>query len=378
MLFSKDLRSIARMIHMKRLHVRPVALLVSTGVLVGVVAAGVVASGAVLRAEIIEQVLVKVNGEIFTKIDLEERQVQALRQNGQQGDVNDAQLRQKLDEVTPQLLVTVIDEMLMVQRGRELGYRMGDDQFKSVLESIKKDNKIETDEQFQAALKQENMTLSDLRRNLERTMIIQRVQQNEVLGKVSVNDEEARQYYDSHLGEFTKPQTVTLREIFVSVPTDGKTVSVGLDEEAKAKADRIRERALAGESFEKLAADLSDAPSRSNAGLIGPLSLSDLSPDVRKLVASMKTGDITEVLRGTKGYQLLKLESMTTSETLPFQDAREDISNRVFTDKRKQEFDKYLQRLRSEAIIEWKNAEIRKAYELGVEQSNRAPAAASS
>jgi peptidyl-prolyl cis-trans isomerase SurA len=340
----------------------------------GVVLLGLLAAGIGLRAEVFEQVLVKVNGEIFTKIDLEERQVQALRQNGQQGDTNDTQLRQKLEEVTPQLLVNVIDEMLMVQRGRELGYRMGDDQFKSVLESIKKDNKIETDEQFQAALKQENMTLADLRRNLERTMIVQRVQQNEVLGKIGVSDEEARQYYDSHLGEFTKPQSVTLREIFINVPNDGKTVSVGLDEEARAKAAAIRDRALAGESFEKLAADLSEAPSRANAGLIGPLSLSDLSPDVRTLIAAMKTGDITDVLRGNKGYQLLKLESMTSAETLPFAEAREDISNRVFTDKRKQEFDKYLQRLRTEAIIEWKNAEIRKAYELGVEQMNRAPA----
>lgn len=336
--------------------------------LVVLVVAGLGVAGAAVRAEIVEQILVKVNGEIFTKTDLEERQVQTLRQAGQQGDLNDAQLREKLDEVTPQLIVNVVDEMLLVQRGRELGYRMGDDQFKSVLESIKKDNKIENDEQFQAALAQENMTLADLRRNLERTMIVQRVQQNEVLGRIAVSDEEARRYYDAHLSEFSKPQTITLREIFVSVPSDGRTVSVGLDEEAQAKAEQIRQRALAGESYEKLAADLSDAPSRANAGLIGPLKLSDLSPDVRQLIAAMKVGDVTPVLRGNRGYQLLKLESMTAAETQPFEEARDDISNRVFTDKRKQEFDKYLSRLRSEAIIEWKNAEIKQAYEQGVDQ----------
>ena len=62
--------------------------------------------------------------------------------------------------------------MLIVQRGRELGYRMSDEQFKRYLDNIKKDNKIESDEQFQAALKQENMTMADLRRNLERQMIV--------------------------------------------------------------------------------------------------------------------------------------------------------------------------------------------------------------
>ncbi len=121
------------------------------------------AGGAVVRGEIIEQIVVKVNGEILTKTELENRQVAALRQMGQQVDPktnpSDAQLRQMLDQVTPQLLVNTVDEMLLVQRGRELGYKMADDQFQSVLDSIKKDNKIESDEQFQAALKAENMTL---------------------------------------------------------------------------------------------------------------------------------------------------------------------------------------------------------------------------
>jgi peptidyl-prolyl cis-trans isomerase SurA len=332
----------------------------------------VVSFAAGLRAEIIEQILVKVNGEIFTKTELETRQIAALRSSGREVDPTDVRLRQMLDEVTPDLMVSVVDEMLIVQRGRELGYRLADDQFQSILDSIKKDNKIESEEQFQAALKQENMTLADLRRQLERQMIVSRVQQNEVLGKVSVSEEEARRYYDAHVGEFTSTQTVTLREIFVNVPGDGTTVNVGLDEGARAKATKIRERAVAGESFEKLAADLSDAPSRANAGLIGPLSLSDVSPDLRNLLAGMKAGQVSEVLRAPKGYQILKLETMTAPETQSFDQAKQEISNRVFTDKRKAEFDKYLERLRNEAIIEWKNADVKKAYEQGLQKAKNA------
>ena len=326
--------------------------------------------GGVLRGEVIEQIIVKVNGEILTKTELENRQVAALRQMGQQIDPkanpSDAQLRQMLDQVTPQLMVNAIDEMLLVQRGRELGYKMNDEQFQSVLDNIKKDNKIESDEQFQSALKSENMTLSDLRKSLERQMIVSRVQQNEVMGKIAVNDEEARKYYDAHLSEFTSPRTITLREIQINVPGDGQTVNVGRDEEAKAKITTIRQRALSGDSFEKLAADMSDAPSRANAGLIGPLSVTDLSPDVQKLVEPMKAGDITEPLRGPKGYQILKLESATASDTKPFDQAREDISNRVFTDKRRDEFEKYLKKMRAQAIIEWKSDDVKKAYDQGL------------
>jgi peptidyl-prolyl cis-trans isomerase SurA len=330
-------------------------------------------------ADIIEQVLVKVNGEIFTKTELEARQVSALRQMGQQIDPNtdptDAELRKMLDEVTPQLLVNVVDEMLLVQRGRQLGYTMGDDQFQSILASIKKDNNIETDEQFQQALKQENMTLADLRQSLERQMIRERVLQNEVMGKIAVNDEEARAYYQAHLDEFTSPQTVTLREIFVAIPGDPATATVADDTAARTKALDIRRRALAGESFEQLATSLSDAASKANAGLIGPLNTADLSADVQKLLDAMKPGDITDVLRGSRGYQILKLESVSAPEVRSFEEARTEISNRVFTDKRRGEFEKYLARVRSEAIIEWKNADLERAYNLGLEQAKNPPPA---
>jgi peptidyl-prolyl cis-trans isomerase SurA len=320
------------------------------------------------RAEIIEQILVRVNGELFTKSDLETRQVAALREMGQRLDptnanLDDAQLRKMLDQVTPELMVNVIDEMLLVQRGKELGYRLGDEQFSGILDSLKKENKIENDEQFQAALKQEGMTVADLRRNIERRMLVQRVEQNEILGRIAVSDVEAREYYDAHVTEFTKPQSVTLREIFVAVPEGGTALQ---DTAAREKASQIRQRATAGENFEKLAVDMSDSPSKANAGLIGPLNISELSPDVRKLIESMKPGQISDIIRAPRGYQLLKLETSTPPETMKFEDARNQISDRVFTDKRKEEYDKFLERLRTQAIIEWKNDELKRAYEKGL------------
>jgi peptidyl-prolyl cis-trans isomerase SurA len=336
-----------------------------------------VAVGSTARAEIIEQILVKVNGEIFTKSDLEQRQVAALRQKGQQidlkADASNAQLRKALDEITPQIMVEAVDEMVIVQRGKELGYKLSDEQFKSVVDNIRKENKIESEEQFQAALKSENMTLADLRRNLERQMIVQRVQQNEVLGKIGVTEEEARKYYDAHLNEFTTPPTVTLREIVVALPTDDKGVNVAADEAARARIEDLRKRVTTGDDFQKLATDSSDSPSKANGGLIGPISLNDIAPDLRKLIEAMKAGEVSEVIRNQRGYQILKLETMTPTQTMPFDQARDQISERVFTDKRKIEFDKYLQKLRAQAIIEWKNPDVQKAFEQGLNRASGTP-----
>src|SRR5262252_11062387 len=89
---------------------------------VGVVALSL-SAGSIARSEILEQVLVKVNGEIFTKTDLETRQVSEIRQRGKQIDLSTPQgneeLRKAIADVTPSLLVNVVDEMLIVQRGKE-------------------------------------------------------------------------------------------------------------------------------------------------------------------------------------------------------------------------------------------------------------------
>src|SRR5690349_24599409 len=95
------------------------------------------AAAASLRADIIEQVLVKVNGEIITKTELESRQIAALRQrNPNLRPESEEALKAALAEVTPAVIVGAVDEMLMVQRGKELGFTMTTERFNSIVENI--------------------------------------------------------------------------------------------------------------------------------------------------------------------------------------------------------------------------------------------------
>jgi peptidyl-prolyl cis-trans isomerase SurA len=324
---------------------------------------------AVPRAQIIEQVLVKVNGEIITKTDLEARQISALRQrNPNFRPENDTALQKALAEITPGIIVEAVDEMLMVQRGKELGYTMSTEQFNNIVENIKKENKIESDDALQAALKGEGMTMADLRRQLERTMLVQRVQQTEIMQKLQVTDTELRAYYDSHKDEFATTPQITLREITVAVPVTKQGINVAQDDAAKAKAEEVRAKIIAGEQFPRLAADYSDSGSKANGGLVGPLSRSDLSEELQKAIAGMKTGDVTPVLRTSRGYQIIKIESLQETTTRPYEDARNDIADRIADTKRRGEYQKFILRLRAEAIIDWKNDEVKKAYEVGVKQ----------
>ena len=347
-------------------------------------ATGSVSSSAGLTArlsagEIVEQVLVKVNGEIISKSEFEQRQVAAIRNRPEFADGNAAQdeIKKALQEITPDLILAIVDEMLLIQRGRELGYALGDQQFQSFVDNLKKENKIESEEDFQAALKQENMTMADLRRNMERQMLVSRVQQQEVADKIGVTDDEARVYYAGHMNEFTTPADISLREILIEVPVVNGTTNVGQDEEAKAEAEDIRKRLIAGEPFPRLAADHSDSASKANGGLIGPFKRTDLSPALLKLIDSLKTGEISEPLRVARGYQLFKLEDKTAERVLSFDDARGAIADRVAQEKQRVQLQKYLEQQRAQAIITWRNDDLKKAYEQALvrRQAIVAPAA---
>jgi peptidyl-prolyl cis-trans isomerase SurA len=336
-----------------------------------------------LSAEVIEQVLVKVNGDILTKTEFEQRQIAVLRSRPELANVtpDSPELRKAIAEITPQLVLDAVDEMLLIQRGRELGYVLGDEQFNSIVENIKKQNKLEDEEQFQEALKQEGMTMADLRRSLERQMLVSRVQQTDVDGKISVTEDEAKAYYAEHTKEFTTPATLSLREILVEVPTTAAGINVAEDDEARAKAEELRRRILAGEPFPRLAAEASAAASKANGGLIGPFNYDELAPALQKLIDGVKVGEVLEPLRSQRGYQILKLETRTETKIKTFDEAHDEISDRVISQKRRTEMEKYLDRLRRQATITWRNDELKKAYDKALAERSSsigtAPASAS-
>ena len=341
----------------------------------GLLVAGTLFGPAVsLKAQIIEQVLVKVNGEIVSKTDFEDRQVDALRGRPEFANVspNSLELQKAIAELTPDLILEAVDELLLIQRGRELEFALGDQQFKQIVDDIKKSNNITDEAQFQAELKQAGMTEADLRRDIERRMMIEQVQRQEVTSKISATEEESRAYFETHRAEFTTPSELMLREILIEVPTSDRGVNVAQDDEARAKAEEVRQRLLKGEPFPRLAAEVSSSPSKANGGLIGPIHMDELAPQLQQLLSKLKVGDIAEIIRTTRGYQILKLESRTDVKSRSFDEARNDIGRRVIEGKARVALQKYLDQLRSQATIIWRNTELQRAYDLALGRRRQA------
>ena len=327
-----------------------------------------------LRAQstpaVIERVLVRVNGEILTQSQLTQRQIETLRErNAQVRDpqaLQDAALRAQLAEITPRILVDAVDELLLVQHAREMGLRFTEQQFNSAVQNIKDTNKLD-DAGLAKGLAAEGITMAELRQNLEKAYLIRGVQSQEIGPRINPTQEEMRQYYAANKDAFVTAATMTLREIFIAVPSitmNGRDVVRPEDEQAvKTKVDGIRARVLAGEDFAALAKELSESATKANGGLIGPLNVADINPALLKLLEPVKTGDTLEPVRLPKGYQLLKVETRAEPTPEPYEVVRDRIEQRIREERIGGETQKLLERLRTQALIEWKDANFQQIYE---------------
>ena len=88
------------------------------------------------------------------------------------------------------------------------------------------------------------------------------------------------------------------------------------------------------------------------------------------MLEKLKPGEITEPIRSRNGYQIFKLDARTTPEPEPFEKMRDRISQRIYDSRLDSETKKFLDKLRVQAVIEWKDETYKKLYEQG--QAKRA------
>jgi len=286
-----------------------------------------------VRGEIVERIVAKVNGEIITLSEFQARQIQ----EAQAARIQPERIQAFLRDNNARILNEAIDDMLLVQRAQDTGLKMPPvDQY---IEDIKKENKIVSDDQFQEQLAREGMTLEELKRNMGRNILRRQILARDLEPKVMVTDTEAKVDYDARKEEYSRPATVTLREILVK------------EEGALAQANELVAKARAGEDFAELARAHSAAPSRSSGGELGRLARGELHPDLEKAAFALSPGAISDPISSGDGYRILKVEARTEASVVPFDEVKETIRRSLGEQRMNKELASYISGLREKAII---------------------------
>ena len=296
------------------------------------------------QAEIIERIIAKVNGEIITLSEFQERQLAAAQAERVTPDEIGTFLRQN----NARLLQQAIDDILLIQKAEDAGLALPPEYIDEVIEGIKKDNGIESEEQFQATLASEGMTLDDLRKNVTQSMTRRMMIQRDIEPKIAVSEDQLREEYEKRKdSEFTRPATVSLQEIFVPDEAGGLS-----------QAQDLVERARANEDFSSLARTHSAAPTASTGGDLGELAQGSMSADLETAAFDLSVGSVSDPIPVEGGYRILKAVAKTSGSVVPFENAKEQVRNALMASRYQGEYDKYIAEIRETADIELRVREV--------------------
>ena len=283
-----------------------------------------------LRAEIIERVIARVNGDVVTLSEFEARQLAAV----QQARIAPSEVERFLRENNARLLQEAIDDMLILQRGAELGIRLRPEYIDEVIEGIKKENNIADEGELRRQLRREGMSLEELRRNIERSVIRRQVLTRELEAKAAVSEAEARLEYERQKASLMRKAGVRLHEIVVRDAELARTLAA---------------RARAGEDFATLARAHSLAPSREAGGDLGRLHKGEMNPQLEAVAFALPEGGVSEPIPTEAGFRIVRATERQEEAVAPYDEVKVEITQRLAAEKVGKLYDEYIAGLRKTA-----------------------------
>lgn len=201
------------------------------------------------------------------------------------------------------ILRDLIDNEILMRRAEKLGLLATDEEVERRLNEIKSPY---TKEEFDARLKEKKITLDDFKRDLRRSLTVDKVLNKEVTSKINISDQDIGGYYNAHKSEFNliEPQYHLAQMVVTTAPNPQvhnlKNDKAQNEADARKKIQTLLNRLDSGEDFATLAMNYSeDTDTSGNGGDLGftpESSLRNTDPATREVVTRLKPGQYSQVI----------------------------------------------------------------------------------
>ena len=172
----------------------------------------------------------------------------------------------------------------------------------------------------------------------------------EVLDKLKAPETDLKLYYDTHKEEFSTPELIKVRQIFVKVDASANEKQ---KTEAKQKAEGILRKIKDGEDFGKLATEFSDDTlSKAKGGDMGYISKGKIMPEFENVAFALKPGEVSEVVTTGLGYHILKVDEKKEAVLEPFEKIKDKVKERVLADYRQKKVAEFFSKSMEDAKAE--------------------------
>jgi peptidyl-prolyl cis-trans isomerase SurA len=208
----------------------------------------------------------------------------------------------------------LINNEILLERAKKLNLQASDGEVEDKFTEVKSPF---TEEEFQRQLKARGMSVDDLKRDLRRQRSIEKLLNREVASKITITDQDVTDFYNANLNQFNvaEPQ-YRISQIVITPRKDvqirnRKNDDATNEAEAQRKTKMIMDRLNSGADFAQLAMDYSEeantAPNGGDLGYIPESSLNQADPSLKKLVMTLKPGQVSQPIVLKDSTRILKL-----------------------------------------------------------------------
>jgi len=296
----------------------------------------------------VEEIIARVNNEIITRSEYE-RARQAADEDARNECENHCtpeQLKADVEDRQKNALRDLIDQSLLVQRGKDMAVSVEPELIKR-LDAIRIQNKLGSMEELEKAVTGQGTNWEDFKNNIRNTLLTQHVISSEVGSHINVTESEVTKFYEEHKKEFVRPEQVALREIVVS--TEGKRPEEIPD--LKKKAELALKRVNDGEDFGEIAKRLSDGSTKTQGGFLGVYKRGELAKELEDKVFKMKKNELTEVMETKQGFLVLQVLEHYDEGEQSLAKVHEEIMQHLYSERMEPATRAYLKTLREQSYV---------------------------
>lgn len=296
----------------------------------------------------VEEIIARVNNEIITRSELDKARSTGEEEARQecQSRCTPEQLQTAINDNQKNALRNLIDQSLLVQRGKDMGVSVEPEVIKR-LDQIRIQNKIDSMEDLEKAVASQGLNWEDFKNNIRNQILTQRVISSEVGSHINIGNDEVQKYYDAHKSEFVRPEQVALRSIEVN--TEGKKPEE--IPKLKEKAETALKRVKDGEDFGEIAKRYSDGTTAKEGGYLGIYKRGELSKELEDRVFGMKKNELTDIIETKQGFLILQILEHYTEGQQSVEKVHDEIMDKIYTERMEPALRDYLKTLREQSYV---------------------------
>ena len=298
--------------------------------------------------KVIEEIVARVNNEVITRSELQhsiDTAEEDAKQDCQERCTAD-QLKSVTEDRKKNALRDLIDQSLLVQRGKDMGTSVEPEVIKQ-LDQIRIENKLDSLEKLEQEVEKSGINWEDFKNNIRNQILTKKVINEEVGSHINVSNEEIQKFYDEHKKDFVRPEQVALRSIEVN--TSGKSEAEIAD--LKKKAETALKRIQDGEDFGEIAKRYSDGSTAKQGGYLGMYKRGELSKQLEDVVFALKRNGLTDVMETRQGFLIMQVLEHYDEGEQALDKVREEIHQRLYGEKMEPALREYLKTLREQSYV---------------------------